>query len=170
MLYIVGGLPGTGKSELSKYLSQIIGAVYLRVDTIEQTLKSHGINQIYDEGYQVASSIALDNLKLGQSVVADSTNPVNESRELWRSTAIRSSVQFIEIEIICSDLHEHKQRVETRSSDIPELQLPTWSSIEEREYHQWMTERIVVDTAGRTLEQSKHDLINALGLSTLKKS
>ena len=98
MLYIFGGLPGTGKSELSKYLSETIGAVYLRVDTIEQTLKSHGINQIYDEGYKIASSVASDNLKLGQSVVADSTNPVNESRELWRNTATRSSAQFIEIE------------------------------------------------------------------------
>ena len=170
MLYIFCGLPGTGKSELSKYLSETIEAVYLRVDTIEQTLKSHGINQIYDEGYKIASSVASDNLKLGQSVVADSTNPVNESRELWRNTATRSSAQFIEIEVICSDLHEHKQRIETRVSDIPDLQLPTWESVYEREYYQWMTERVVVDTAGRTLEQSKHDLMNALGLSVPKKA
>ncbi|NOU49067.1 AAA family ATPase [Pseudoalteromonas sp. JBTF-M23] len=170
MLYIFGGLPGTGKSELSKYLSETIGAVYLRIDTIEQTLKNHAIKQIYDEGYQVASTIASENLKLGQSVVADSTNPVNESRELWRNTAISASAQFIEIEIICSDLKEHKQRIETRVSDIPELQLPTWKSVIEREYHQWTTERVVVDTAGRTLEQSKHVLMNAIGLSARAKT
>lgn len=168
MLYIFGGLPATGKSELSKYLSEIIGAVYLRIDTIEQTLRNHGISKIYDEGYKLASSIASDNLKLGQSVVADSTNPVNESRELWRDAATRSSARFIEVEVICSDPYEHKQRIETRNSDIPELKLPTWESVVEREYHQWMTDRVVIDTAGRTLEQSKRELMDALGLSVSK--
>ena len=124
LLYIFGGLPGTGKSELSKYLSETIGAIYLRIDTIEQALKNNGIGNIYDEGYKIASSIASENLKLGQSVVADSTNPVKESRELWRNVATRSSAQFIEIEVVCSDLLEHKQRIEARISDIQELKLP----------------------------------------------
>ncbi|MEZ9473465.1 AAA family ATPase [Vibrio lentus] len=170
LLYIFGGLPGTGKSELSKYLSETIGAIYLRIDTIEQALKNNGISNIYDEGYKVAASIASENLKLGQSVVADSTNPVNESRELWRNAATRSSSQFIEIEIICSDLLEHKQRIETRVSDIQELKLPTWESVVEREYHQWMTERVVIDTAGRSLEQSRYDLMDALGFSVPTKA
>jgi predicted kinase len=168
MLYIFGGLPGTGKSELAKYLSESISAVYLRIDTIEQALRNNGLSHIYDEGYQVAFSLASDNLKLGQLVVADSTNPVNESRESWRYAATIASAQFIEIEVICSDQHEHKQRIETRVGDISELQLPTWDNVAEREYHQWVTERIVIDTAGRTLEQSKRDLMDALGLSLSK--
>ncbi|KAB0481451.1 AAA family ATPase [Vibrio chagasii] len=170
MLYIFGGLPGTGKSELSKYLSEITGAMYLRIDTIEQALKNNGISNIHDEGYKVAASIASENLKLGQSVVADSTNPVNESRELWRNAATSSSSQFIEIEITCSDLLEHKQRIETRASDIQELKLPTWESVVERDYDQWMTKRVVIDTAGRSLDQSRYDLINALGFSVPTKT
>jgi len=170
MLYIFGGLPGTGKSMLSKYLSETIGAVYLRIDTIDQTLKNNGVSHLYDEGYQVASSIASDNLKLGLQVVADSTNPVHESRELWRSTAIQSGAKFIEIEVICSDLSEHKHRIETRVSDIKALQLPTWESVLEREYHQWLTERVVIDTARRSEDQSKQDLLSALGLSVKAKT
>lgn len=166
MLYIFAGLPGTGKSALAKYLSQRIAGVYLRVDTIEQTLKNHGINHIYDQGYQVAFSVAFDNLKLGQLVVADSTNLINESRASWRDVATKASAQFIEIEVICSDQDEHKQRVDTRISDIPALQLPTWQSVIGREYHQWDTEIIVLDTAGRTLAQSKSDLLDAIGLSS----
>ena len=165
MLYIFSGLPGTGKSGLSKYLSENTGAVYLRIDTIEQTLRNQDVSSIYDEGYQVAFSIASDNLRLGHSVVADSTNPINESRESWREVATKANSQFIEIEIICSDQLEHMQRIEARVSDIPELQLPTWDSVVAREYHQWITERVVIDTAGRTLEQSKHDLSDTLGLS-----
>ena len=40
MLYIFGGLPGTGKTTLARYLAHHQRAVYLRIDTIEQAL--HG--------------------------------------------------------------------------------------------------------------------------------
>jgi len=81
MLYIFGGLLGTGKSELSKYLAKTIGAVYLRIDTIEKSMKNYGIEDIYDKGYQVAFMIALENLKLEQIVVADSVNPIAISED-----------------------------------------------------------------------------------------
>ena len=68
MLYILGGLPATGKTELSKYLSSSLGAVHIRIDTIEQELKNCGFNKIYDEGYKVAFALALENLKNGLSV------------------------------------------------------------------------------------------------------
>ena len=165
MLYIFGGLPGTGKSVLSNYLSKTLGAVYLRIDTIEQTLKNNGFKHIYDEGYKLAASIASDNLKLGLPVVADSTNPVNESRYLWRNAATLANAPFTEIEVICSNLNEHQQRIEQRISDIAGLQLPTWQSVLEREYHPWKTERIIIDTAGKTHHQSKADLLQALSIS-----
>ncbi|NQY36612.1 MAG: AAA family ATPase [Alteromonadaceae bacterium] len=162
MLYIFGGLPGTGKSELSKYLAKRIGAVYLRIDTIEQTMKNSGIENIVDEGYQVAFSLAIDNLKLGMSVVADSTNPVEISRKAWREIAISAGVAYYEIEVTCSDSVEHKQRVETRVSDISSLKLPSWNEVVEREYHVWTTERILIDTAGKKTTESKLELMNAL--------
>jgi broad-specificity NMP kinase len=40
MLIIFGGLPGTGKTTISKEVAKRLKAVYLRVDTIEQTLKN----------------------------------------------------------------------------------------------------------------------------------
>lgn len=43
MLYIFSGLPGTGKSTLAQYLAKTLGAVYLRIDTIEQAMKDEGI-------------------------------------------------------------------------------------------------------------------------------
>ncbi len=38
-LFILSGLPAAGKSTLSKLISQEYGAVYLRIDTIEQGLR-----------------------------------------------------------------------------------------------------------------------------------
>jgi predicted kinase len=37
MLIIFGGLPGTGKTTIAKQLAKTVEAVYLRVDTIEQS-------------------------------------------------------------------------------------------------------------------------------------
>lgn len=158
MLYIFGGLPATGKSELSKFLASSLGAVHLRIDTIEQALKDCGFSNLYDEGYKVAFALALDNLKNGVSVVADSTNPVAESREAWIDVAREASSPYTEIEIICSNKTEHRKRVETRKTDIPNLILPSWESVTSREYHPWKSASVVLDTAGKTPEQSKQEL------------
>ncbi len=170
MLYIFEGLPGTGKTELSRYLAQTIAGVYIRIDTIEQILKNKGIANLYDEGYQVAFSVALDNLKNGLPVVADSTNPVEESRLAWRTVAKDAKVQYKEIEIICSDKSEHRRRVEKRRSDIPKLTLPSWDSVIAREYEPWSSSDIVLDTAAKTPEQSKADLLHLLGIRNCSNS
>ena len=43
MLFIFGGLPATGKSELARYLARERSAVYLRIDTIERRWDSDSI-------------------------------------------------------------------------------------------------------------------------------
>lgn len=165
MLYIFGGLPATGKSELSKFLASSIGAVYIRIDTIEQELRNAGFKNLYDEGYKIAFSTALDNLRNGLSVVADSTNPVAESRQAWVSIAEKADAPYTEIEIICSNKSEHRSRVESRKTDIPNLVPPDWGGVISREYQLWHSADIVLDTAGKTPEQSKHELSKLLSAS-----
>ncbi|MGP1387028.1 MAG: AAA family ATPase [Thainema sp.] len=43
MLYIFGGLPGTGKSSLAAALAHQRQAVYVRIDTIEQAIRNSGV-------------------------------------------------------------------------------------------------------------------------------
>ncbi len=168
MLYIFGGLPGTGKTTLSKSLAKSINATHIRIDTIEQTLRNNGMETVYDEGYQIAFSVALDNLRNGVSVVADSTNPVAESRAGWISVAAQAEAFYKEIEVICSDTIEHRSRVETRQSDIANLVLPHWESVVSREYQPWSSCHTIVDTAGKTVEQSEQELLRVLGVLTSK--
>jgi len=162
LLYIFSGLPATGKSELAKYLSERLGAAYLRIDSIEQSLKDNGITVAAGEGYEVAYKVASDNLRLGLSVVADSVNPLSVTRKAWRRVAENAVSSFCEIEIICSDRSEHKKRVESRTTDIDGLSLPSWQDVLDREYERWTGDHVVIDTAHKSEKESKKALMKAL--------
>lgn len=162
-LYIFAGLPGTGKSTLSRWLARQVGAVHLRIDTIEHALRLAGVQVSGPEGYAVAYQVAEDNLRLGLSVVADSVNPLQITRAAWREVAGRAGAPYLQIEVICSDPAEHRRRVETRAADIPGFRLPTWDEVVNRERDPWdSSPRIVIDTAGQTPAQSIAALEQAL--------
>ena len=153
MLIILSGRSGAGKTTIARALASTIDAVHLRIDSIEQALRSCGVT-VESEGYVVAYAIAEDNLRLGRTVIADSVNPWPLTRDAWRSVAVRAGVPALDVEIICSDAPEHRRRVETRVTDVPGLVLPTWSEVVERDYRPWDRERLVVDTARADVNES----------------
>ena len=62
------------------------------------------------------------------------------------------------IQVICSNKEEHKKRVEAREAEISEFKFPTWEEVENREYHSWNSERVIIDTSGKTTEESFEEL------------
>jgi predicted kinase len=162
MLYIFGGLPATGKSTLSLRLAQQVQAVHLRIDTIEQAIRNGGGQITGPEGYLVGYQVAADNLKLGHRVVADSVNPLHITRRAWRSVAESIPVPYVEIEVVCTDRAEHRQRAEMRIADIPGHAMPSWNEITQREYERWTDKHIIVDTAGKTIEASFRELLQSI--------
>ena len=146
MLIVFSGLPGVGKTAIARELARTIGAVHLRIDSIEQALRRAG-NHVEGEGYDVAYAVAEDNLRTGHTVIADCVNPWALTRAAWRSVAERAEVAVLEVEIVCSDRVEHRRRVESREPDIADHALPTWQEVLGRDYHAWDRERLVVDTA-----------------------
>jgi predicted kinase len=163
VLFIFSGLPGSGKSTLARALAGQIGAVYVRVDTIEQALRDVCRIDVEAEGYRLAYRIARDNLLLGLNVVADSCNPIELTRREWERVALDAGVSHMNIEVMCSDIQQHRGRVESRLSEIPGLKLPTWSEVVSREYHQWTTNRLVIDTSGRSSQESQMELFRRVG-------
>lgn len=157
-LFILSGLPGSGKSTVSQLLAKRYGALYLSIDTIEQGLRDLCHYDVEGEGYALAYKIAGDNLKLGLSVVADSVNPIVHTRKQWEEVAISNNSSFINIEVICSDKNEHRKRIETRVTEVENLKLPTWEEVENRIFHPWKNERIVIDTAHKSIEESQKEL------------
>jgi predicted kinase len=146
MLIVMSGLPGVGKTAISRELAVATGAVHLRIDSIEQALRSAGW-RVEGEGYAVAYALAADNLALGRTVIADCVNPWPLTRAAWRAVAERSGVRALEIEVVCSDPVEHRRRVEQRQPDIEGHQLPSWTDVVERDYRPWDDARLVLDTA-----------------------
>jgi len=69
-------------------------------------------------GYLVGYGVAADNLRLGRTVVADGVNPLASTRAGWRAVGERAAVAIVEVEVICSDVAEHRRRVASRSADI----------------------------------------------------
>ncbi len=156
MLIIFAGLPGVGKSSIARALTQDLEAVFLRIDTIEQVLSEAKADDVVRAdpglGYLIAYAVAAENLRLGRAVVADSVNAIAVTRDAWRAVAEKAGTGAVEVEVICSDVAEHRRRVETRIPDIAGLTLPTWAEVEAREHHAWMRDHIIIDTAGRSPE------------------
>ncbi len=161
-IFIFAGLPGVGKTTLSRRLARELRAAYLRIDTIEQAMRDEGLSVRGPEGYVAAYRLAADNLRVGVSVVADSVNPIRITRSAWRDVATHAGVPFIEIEVICSDTAEHRRRVESRAGDIAGLGLPTWDDVRNRKRDPWDTRPLVIDTAGRTESESFAELLGRL--------
>lgn len=149
MLIILGGLPASGKTTMAMHLAGRLGAVHVRVDTIEQALRNSGMlaDEVGPAGYVVAYGVAEDNLRLGRIVIADSVNAIEITRNAWRAVAVRCEVPAVEIEIVCSDGQEHRRRAEGRISDVQGLVKPAWDAICQRVYEEWRPTPFRLDTA-----------------------
>src|SRR5262245_34145979 len=86
-LYVFSGLPGTGKTVLSRRLAMDLKAAHLRIDTVEQALREVCGMAVGGEGYRLAYRLATDHLHLGLSVVADCCNPIELTRSEWEAVA-----------------------------------------------------------------------------------
>jgi predicted kinase len=152
LLVVFAGLPGSGKSVLARGVADAIGATYLRIDTIESaivsTLMPYRDNPV---GYVVAERVAADQLIAGRDVVADAVNGVAAARAGWVALAARTGAALRFAEVRCSDLAEHRRRVQDREPEMPGHGVPTWEQVLRRRYEPWPPElsgRCIIDNIG----------------------
>jgi predicted kinase len=113
-LVVFCGLPGVGKMAISRRVADQLGATFLRIDTIESAIVSTLAPFVNNPvGYVVAGWVAADQLRSGRPVVADAVNNVRAAREGWTTVAGDCAVPVRFIEVICSDVNEHRRRAAT---------------------------------------------------------
>ena len=137
LLVALAGLPGSGKTTVARPLAREFGAVHVRIDVIETALETSGAVSLVEHpalGYRVAYFEAIEHLRSGRGVIADSVNPIAVTREAWRWVASEGAARIVEVEVVCSDPEEHRRRVEARIADIPGHVEPTWAEVVSREY------------------------------------
>ncbi|MFY0679310.1 MAG: AAA family ATPase [Thalassovita sp.] len=163
-LVIFAGLPGTGKSTIARHLAPEVPAFWLRIDAIEQALRSarNATTDLGLEGYQVGAALAHANLTAGLTVIADSVNPIPLTRALWDRTAHTADANMCRIEVICSDPQKHRHRVENRHPDIAGLNLPNWDAVQSRHYHPWPEADLQLDTAHLTPTEAVETILHQL--------
>jgi predicted kinase len=163
MLIIFGGLPATGKTTIAREVARQCRATYLRIDDIEFAIHASGVaTDIGPAGYMVGYALAEANLKLAQTVVADSVNPLAVAREAWRAAATSARAALLEVELICSDADEHRRRVEARTSDIPGFTVPGWAEVVSRHYEPWTEPHLIIDTARISAPDAVGRIVDAM--------
>jgi predicted kinase len=160
IFWFVGGRQTT----VARALTQEVGAVYIRVDSIEVALKNSSlqIHSAEDAGYLAALAVAKDNLLHGLDVVADTVNPIELTRRWWIEAAEACNARLLNVEIVCSDQAEHRRRVKKRRSDIVGLDLPDWKRVQSRDYEDWTGNRVVLDTSKPSMNDCVKGIIEAL--------
>lgn len=160
----MGGLPGVGKTTVARAVARRLAAAHLRIDSIETAIaRSEDFGSpVIVAGYEVGYAVAADQLALGLSVVADSVNPVAITREAWLRVARAAGVPAVQVEVVCSDLAQHRERVESGVSDLPGLTLPTWAAVQARDYEPWVPDERV-DTAYLSVETATERIVTAVG-------
>lgn len=155
VLISFAGLPGTGKSTIAKALSVATGAVFLRIDEIETSIRARDpAGDIGPEGYEIAAALAASNLALGHSAITDCVNPWALTRALFADAARRAGVRMLGVETYCSDPAVHRARVEGRTADVPGARLSTWQKVFDRDYTPWEAADVRIDTARLTVPEA----------------
>ena len=152
-LIVFSGLPGTGKSSLAEAVGRHFVIPVFAKDWLEATLvRSELITSKPEKtlgfaGYELLTTLAELQLKVGQSAILDSVASTQSIRATWRNLAKAYHARWLVIECICSDEALHRIQLFKRERHIPGWHELEWSDVEKvKDYFSpWEEERLIVD-------------------------
>jgi predicted kinase len=157
-LIVVSGLPGVGKSAVASAVAARLNGVHLSVDPVEDAMLRCDLPAGWNVGvaaYEAVRTMAESNLALGSVVVVDAVNDSEAARDTWR-TAVRNSKAALTFAVLtCSDVDEHRRRLEGRSRGFSRFPEPSWPQVlnRSRDYAPWDCEHLDVDTSATSVTE-----------------
>jgi hypothetical protein len=172
MLVVFAGLPGTGKSALAEAAGHTLGIPVFAKDHLEASLRRSARERglapeempwLGYAGYDLLTTLAERQLRVGQSAILDSVATSERIRAQWRGLAATYGATWRVVECICSDEAVHRARLGVRARGIPGWYELKWSDVEavRAKYEPWDEERLVVD-AVRPFEENLRAVIGYL--------
>ncbi|RXJ71658.1 hypothetical protein CS022_20145 [Veronia nyctiphanis] len=148
-LIVIGGLPGTGKTTLSKALSKRLELPVFSKDELEAAVSRAEIasnRQMNGVGYELMDTIAHAHIDSCRSVIFDFIASKNRIIECWPSL-LSMPVKYIEC--ICSDESRHQERILSRERGIKGWYELSWEDVAQIKaiYNPYTSERLILDTA-----------------------
>ena len=150
------GKPGSGKSTLSKIISERLNAVYLRIDTIEWFLNDKCKIKVGIKDYEFSQVIALDNLRIGNIIVSDGCNYSEATRNGWEEVAKKANCKCLNVEVVCSDNNVRRNRLAERHSN---LSSDVIDEIMKEPFEEWTKERLIIDTSSNSIDDCVSEII-----------
>lgn len=153
-LIVFSGLPGTGKSSLTEAIGRRLGIPVFAKDHLEAAIVRSGMTEQEDArqqlgwaGYELLTSLAERQLRMGQSAILDSVASTTTIRNAWRAQAHAFGADWRVVECVCSDATVHQARLIGRKRGIRGWRELDWAEVERvRTYYQaWTDDRLVVD-------------------------
>jgi predicted kinase len=160
MLYLVCGLPGTGKTSVAKELASLTGGIVLRTDEIRKQIIADPKytpaekKKVYEAMFRTTGSM----LRAGTDVILDATFYKRKRREEAGKIAGKAGKRLITIEVKCDEKTVF-ERLKKRKGDLSDADYAVYSKIK-REWEPISEKHFVIDTAGKNW---KKDLKNILG-------
>jgi predicted kinase len=150
-LIVVSGLPGVGKTAVALAVAARLNGVHLSVDPVEDAMLRCDLPAGWNVGvaaYEAVRTMAESNLALGSVVVVDAVNDSEAARDTWRTAASSSEASLTFAVLTCSNLDEHRRRLEGRSRGFSRLPEPSWPQVLNRfrDCAPWNCEHLDVDT------------------------
>jgi len=130
MLILFSGLPGCGKTTLTRQVAATLHAPLLAKDRVQRVLRDHVPGAAPVDGYRLLIDLADEQLSLGVSVVLDAVFPLAGFRDEARAVAARLGARFRPVYCYCSDEAVWRARVEARVQYVPGWTPVGWDEVE----------------------------------------
>jgi len=147
MLILISGLPGTGKTRISRELASRLNAVHISSDSIrkkmleKRTYSEEEKARVYSEMVSQVSG----SLSEGKNVIADATFYKESLRRQMREAAEKAGTDFFLVECIISE-EAARERISSRTGGDSEAKYGEYLIVK-KAFEPISEERITIDTS-----------------------